>query len=220
MAGAIRYQLVGTEELQEALALFNNHFLAGEPMTKSFNRNVQSPGIDSMMLSMLKEGMSWCAIDEMTGEMVGVFITSEDSLASLPDAPLTYEQYLEMGISKEWCSVFLLFDAVLDIKKVMLEHNETKSFKLFALGIHCDHRNRGIGAELAKCTISHAMKLGYTFADAICSNRYTQKLCERLGFEKVNEIIYATYLDPPTNTYLFKNVEEPHKSAISYVKKI
>jgi ribosomal protein S18 acetylase RimI-like enzyme len=82
----------------------------------------------------------------------------------------------------------------------------------------CD--NRGIGTELARHTFSHAKKLGYTFADAICSNRYTQKLCERLGFEKVNEIIYATYLDPPTNTYLFKNVEEPHKSAISYVKKI
>jgi GNAT superfamily N-acetyltransferase len=173
-------------------------------------------------LENLKEGMSWCAIDESTGELVGMIISCEISLDSLPNARLTFDQYMELGLSRELVLILILCDCILNsnLKQMMLDYKVTEMIKLHSLRVHPSYRNKGIAAELVKISLAHVIKLGYTLLGVICFGIYSQKIFERLGFVMVNKVEYASYIDPVTNTHLFENVKEPHKCGIGYVKKL
>ena len=62
--------------------------------------------------------------------------------------------------------------------------------------------------------------MGFTFAGVICTSAYSQRLFEKLDFIKVEELFFSTYIDNGSNTVLFKDVEEPHRSTASYVNKL
>lgn len=215
----LKYQLVTPSQYEEAIHLFNSEFLSHEPITRAIGCTEQTNTMDQYILSTLKENLSWCVVDQRTGRMVGVRITGSQTLDESQDVP-TFDRYVEQGYSRKWASFLLLIGAVLDTKKVLTAYHETKILKLIALCVHHDYRKKGIATELVRCTLDHAVKLGYTFAGVVCTSIYTQALFVKLGFEKVEERYYADYVDLGTNSLLFKDVEEPHKSIISYVKKL
>jgi ribosomal protein S18 acetylase RimI-like enzyme len=223
MAVNIRYQLIAPEQYEEALAVLNKYYIPDEPMCRALKCTDMKPSkvMDAMIMKTLSKGLSWCAIDDSTGEIVGVKINSEKTLANPLDvATLTYEQCMGMGLSHELALMHVLASSVLDFKQLMLDHNETKMISFVVLTVHQSYRNKGIATELIKRSLAHLIELGYTFAGVICTGSYSQKIYNKLEFTKVKEVEYASYLDPVTNTYVFKDIEEPHKSIIGYVKKL
>ncbi len=217
---AITYQLVTPEQFQEAIELYNTCYLPYDPVLKAVGCTVPSNLDRPMVLGYLKQGLSWCAVDKITGKMVGIRISHSQSVTDLTDAVPTFDDYIQRGWSRAWSSVWVLFSCALDFKKILTTYQEDKMMELFALCVHPDYKKRGIATELVKRNLDHAVKHGHTFAGVLCTSAYTQQLYEKQGFEKVKEVCYATYVDTRTNSFLFKDVEEPHKAAISYVKKL
>ncbi len=152
--------------------------------------------------------------------MVGMSINCIESLADLPDVPPTFEEYVGRGFSRESSSVTVMLDSVFDIKSILMANQESKMFEVFVLSIDSGYKNKGIASELAKRSLDHAVTLGYKLAGAICTSFYTQRLFEKQGFKKMKEVCYATYVNSETNSFLFEDVEEPHKAVISYVKEL
>ena len=214
----IRYQIVKPEQYKEALDLFNTYFLPYEPTCRGLGCGQQSEKMDEIVLDCLKSNLSWCAVEETTGKMIGLMSSRCELIDDLPDIPPTFGEYIESGLSREIASIWVLFDLVLNTKDIMKKNQERKMLMLFALCVHSAHRNKGIGGELVRRTMNHAVKCGYSLAAVICTSSFTQKIFEKLEFNKVNEIEYANYTFD--GTYLFKNVEKVHKSVISYVKKL
>ncbi len=68
---AIAYLLVSPERYKEAIDLFNDQFLPYNPLV---GYTTQTDLLDQKVLEYLKQGLSWCAIDEKTGATVGVRI--------------------------------------------------------------------------------------------------------------------------------------------------
>ena len=215
----ITYLLVAPEQYKEAIDLFNDYFLPYNAIQIAVGCTTQTDLVDQKVLECLKQGLSWCAIDEKTGKMVGVRITCSETITELSDTMPTFDEYLQCGWSKEWSAIWVLLNHAMDVKEIMKTYQESKMLELFALCVHSDYRNLGIAAELVKRTLDHGVKVGFTFAGVICTSAYAQRLFEKQGFEKVKEVCFATYVDIGTNSPLFKDVEEPRK-AISYVKKL
>jgi ribosomal protein S18 acetylase RimI-like enzyme len=208
----IRYEIIGPERFDEALHILNTHYAAEEVEYKCLDVKV-----DHMVFDGLDKGMCWSAIDETTNDMVGVKFTTGVSLDSLPDDPLTYEEYLQKGYSKQLALHLVFYNAIFDFKQLMLDYNQTNMLYLSKLYVYPNYRNRGIATQLVKESIAHGIKLGYKFAGACCSSPYSQMLFEKLNFEKAKEFEYATYIHPVTNTAIFSSIEDP-KSVITYVK--
>ncbi len=217
---ALVYELVTPDRYQEALDLFNNYFLPHNPVLVPVHCTTQVDLMDKKILSLLKEGLSWCAIDKETGKMVGVRITGSETLEELPDVMPTFDEFLASGWSKEWAAVWILLCTAMDTKKILIANQENKILELFALCVQSDYRKKNIATELVKRTLDHGKSVGFKFAGVICTSAFAQRLFEKLEFTKVEELFYSTYIDIGSNTALFKDVEEPHRSAATYVKKL
>ncbi len=220
METGVKYQMIKPEKFQEAINLFNDQFLTYEPMSKAIQVPKHNTATDQTKHYYLEQGLSWCAVDEKSGKMVGISINCCESLADLPDVPPTFDEYVERGFSREWSSMLVLLDSALEIKSILIANQESRMYEVFAVSVHSDYKNKGIASKLVKQSLEHAVALGFTLAGVLCTSIYTQQLFEKQGFEKVKEIFYASYVDGKSNTVIFKNVEEPHKSSISYIKKI
>jgi hypothetical protein len=211
------HQIVTPDVFQEVLDFINDHFINDQPLWNSFGCKMQSKAYDDLLISYMKQGLSLYARDMKTGIMIGSSIIFEQPIdATLP----TNEELLERGFSKEVVSIFNLQRNVLDTKRLMLDYNEKKMLIWFIGCVHRDYRNIYIATEHSKRFLEYMAKVGCTFIGAICTSRFSQKILEGLEFDKVKEIKYESYIDPVTNTRLFKDVEYPHKSAIGYVKKL
>ncbi len=121
---------------------------------------------------------------------------------------------------KKWSLAFGLFNSAFEAKKILTTYKEDKLTKISVLCVHPDYKNRGIGTELMKRSLDHASHCGTTLFGTLCTSIYTQQMCEKQGFEKVKEVYYSTYVDSETKSLLYKDVEEPHKAAISYIKRL
>ena len=127
---------------------------------------------------------------------------------------------VERGFSRHVACVMAFLDLMLNCKKILTSHQESKMLEVFAVCVHSEYRNERIAAELVRQTLDHATKLGFTLTGVICSSIYTQKLFERQGFEKLQEEYYASYVDASTKLMVLENVDKTHPSAKSYVKKL
>jgi RimJ/RimL family protein N-acetyltransferase len=217
----ITYQPVTSNHLdEEVISLFKD--AADTPVTKCFKSYKMDTSRSKQIIKYLREGLSWCGIDDITKKVISITICVAVSLSNLSDHQFSFEQYSEnKECSKELASILLLNQSVMDIKQVLLGYHETKMLLLSGIRVHPSYRNKGIATESVKKVLAYGEEHGYTFAGVVTNSFYAQiRYFEKLGFEKVNEVEYYDYIDPVTNTHLFRNIEHPHKSAIGYVKKM
>ena len=137
----IRYQLIAPDLFGEVLNLYT--YSSDDPVSSSLGCSSQWQELNQSNLENLKEGMSWCAIDESTGEIVGMIISCEISLDSLPNARLKFDQYMELGLSRELVLILILCDCILNsnLKQMMLDYKVTEMIKLHSLRVHPSYRN-------------------------------------------------------------------------------
>ncbi len=180
----------------------------------------QSTKLDTRLLQHLEEGLSWCAIDNTTGEIIGVRLCHGVTIDEVPETMPTYEEYIECGWSKEFTLVWLQEDAVFNTKEIFDLHcKPAKLLKLCGIGVHVDYRHKGIGSELMKRALIDASAKGYSLTGGICSSYYSQKLFEKQGFKKHKEMGYTKF-GSIYNVAVCKGVDDIHKSIISYIKNI
>ena len=174
--------------------------------------------MDKLVLGVLKSGLSWCAVDEVTNQIIGLRLCCGEFIDDLPENIPTLEQYIEQGWPEDFAPILVFLDTVLDHKAGMKQYKKTKMLSLVAVGTHVSYRRMGIATELVRLALLYGAKCGYSFAGVTCTSKFAQKLFEKQGFQQVKEIVYATYR--MNREVVFDSVEEPHKSAIGYVKEI
>lgn len=217
---AYKYKLITPDIVQEALQFYIEHYLPNDPLLKAV-RCTELTDIDRhLTLSYLQQGLSWCAVNEVTGKLVGIKINRSVSMADLPDVKPTLDDYVRSGWLRKQSSVLGLFDLAFDTKQILTTYKEETLMRLFAFCVHPDHQKRGVATELMKQGLDYSAQHGIPLFGVLCTSAYTKQICENQGFDKVKEINYATYVDDLTSSLLFKDVEEPHKAATCYVKRL
>ena len=168
---AVSYQLVVPERFEEAVQLVNNYFLTDEPLLNSIgHRQSDIEKLNQLILRYLEQNLSWCAVDESTGRLVGVAICFCKSITDLPNATPTFDEFVKGGWSRELASILFLLNSLLDGKEILTSYKESKMFELFVGVVHPDYRNRGIAIEIARRALDHAVTVGFTLAGVVCTN--------------------------------------------------
>ena len=207
------------EQYAEALDFFNKHYIPNEPTRKGLGCGKQSDKFDEVVLNFFEDNLSWCALEESTGEMIGLRINQHESIDNLPDVLPTFEQYVKSGWSKELSSILVLLDDVFNAKEIMRQYKETKMLVLWALCVHSAHGKKGIGGELVRRALIHGKDCaGYSLAGVVCTNSFGKNIFEKMEFEKVKEIKYSSYT--VEGKYLFRNIDKLHQSISTYVKRL
>ncbi len=216
----VTYKIVTPDLFQKAYGLYKEYYLPYDPVLKAVGCTEVCNNDTKMVFGFLEQGLSWCAVDEDTGKMIGIHINHCISMAELPDLQPTVQDYVTRGWSKQWALVWHLFGCAFDIKQILAKYKADKIMEFFALCVHSDYKRRGIATEVVKRSLHHASQCGHTLFAVLCTSAYTQQLYEKQGFDKFNEVQYSMYVDSETQTPLGKDVEEPHKAIISYVKQL
>ena len=218
---SIRYDEITSQsshQHQEADSFYYKYFLPFEPMCKALGFNQRNRAIDEVITRCLHSNLSVCAVDETSGEMVGLGIAYSLDIDEITP-PLTYEEHIAGGCTHELALMSMMWDESRgDLKKLLLENQEKTLLRLTTGAVHPDYTGRGIANEIIKKSIASGIKqLGGFVAVVSCTGFYSQKLYEALGFKKVNEIFYADRLF--NGKAVFKDVEHPHISVAGFAKK-
>jgi len=91
----------------------------------------------------------------------------------------------------------------------------SKVVQYLVLGTRGGYEGKGIGTKITAASIVYNKSLGYEKAFVQATHRGSQRVFEKLGFQKVAEIIYEDYEFEGKKPY--ENIVEP-KSAIAFVK--
>ncbi len=216
----LSYQLIDPTRDEEALAFSYDHYFINEPMGKATLDSPQekTPILDTILTNCLKSNdLSMCAIDESSGKMAGLLLSHSCDVDTLPDSQETHDDYVASGIQPKHAPIFVIVDKALDHKQLLIDQKHKKMVYMLLLCVHGDYGQRGIATELVKRTMDHAIsKHGYSMFSVVCTGYYSQRVYEKLGFQKHKEIKYADYT--VDGEVVFRNVEPPHKSTISYYK--
>lgn len=220
---SVAFQILDQSQFDEVVTFFYNDFVRHEPVSKlmggidhrCFER---VPVFDANILKSIKNGLSWCAIEEETSELIGFILYDIIDIKELPDHQPTHEDYVSQGLPHGLATLFVQSDKTRNFKEILHKYNEEKLLSVSVMGVRAGHRGKGICSELVRKSIEYGVqKAGYRLVTVVASNFFNQKIFRKQGFKVVKEIKYAEYVvDGKTP---LKDVEAPHLSKISFVKK-
>ena len=100
----IRYQIVTSDQYEECVTFFYARILGCGPLTQSRGCCTR-PGyhvaeMDKLVLGVLKSGLSWCAIDEVTNHIIGLRLCCGEFIDDLPEIHQLLSNILIKGFRK------------------------------------------------------------------------------------------------------------------------
>ena len=119
-----------------------------------------------------------------TGELVGALLT-EDASSPLPDG-------LEQ-LSPKLDPIFDILDQLAEGHPGLSELESGEGLHLFLLGVSPQAGGRGIGQELVRLCLENGSRLGYQVAFTEATNRVSQHIFRKAGFENRAHRPYGTH---------------------------
>ena len=151
----IKYSLAKTEnQANEILDIFMGDFSKDDPLSKllvKYGPKERPEPILKQVHELVAEGVSLIAIDEATGEIVGMRIGKIVNRAeTLAEKNPTLKELMDV-FPEGHARMMYLFTKYLPPDKVFLEHpDDQRIYLMFGLGVKATHRKRGIASELAR----------------------------------------------------------------------
>ena len=149
--------------------------------------------------------------------MIGLHLCSSINVDNLPP-DRTLEDFVSQGLPKSLAHVQILRKKLFNPRELFVEFNIDKIMYFSGGATSPNYLNKGIVSKLTEHSIRHGRELGYRLVAANSSSFYTQKICERMGFEKRKELKYADYA--VDGKIIFENIRAPHQSVINFIKLI
>ena len=189
---SIRYQIIQSNQHEEALTFYYEHFLTQDPVFSCFGSIQRHPYIDNYVSKALNQNECWCAVDETSDEIISICLCTSIHEADLVDnnqQPPKLEEYLAQGLPEGLAYVEFAKRETVSIKQIMNDYGVSQLVLIGGVGVHPDYQRRGIATTLFERAINHAVQRDYHLCVVGCSSLYTQKLSEKLGFERINELV-------------------------------
>ncbi len=95
-----KYKQVTPDLIKEALQFYHEYYLPHDPVLKAIGCTEVTDMDSQTTLGYLKQGLSWCAVNEVTGNIIGIKINRSLTLFGLPDIKLTFDDYIRRGWSR------------------------------------------------------------------------------------------------------------------------
>ncbi|XP_062549589.1 arylalkylamine N-acetyltransferase-like 2 [Armigeres subalbatus] len=198
------------EAFREALATL---FYADEPLTISYYQGSEVTDDDmAYSLSLIEEGFVWLAVEEETGQIVGLsggeFCESDEAEQLISLAGQTE--------SKKFADILRLLGKLSKEGDLFRRFGVSKAYHVHFLAVHSRMRGRSMGKILMEKQFEYARKCNVKVVCADVTGFYSEKLCKSLGMECIQAIAYSTLKDDAGEPMFL--AEEPHVYIQSMVK--
>ena len=215
----ISFAVLEPDYYQRALQFYRETFIPREPVLYCLGcHKMSNEKSDGMMLQHFSENLTWIAIDESTGKLVGIRVSHCIAAKDLSDNTQTYEDHIQSGWSEAFAALNVINDATLDVKEVLKQYNETKLLKLHSLGVDPAYGNKGIASELVRRSLADGSKKGFSLAAVVATGNASQRIFRKLGFQEIKAVYYKDF--HINGEPRLKNIDCGTESQISFVKKI
>ncbi|KAL0281067.1 UNVERIFIED_CONTAM: hypothetical protein PYX00_002171 [Menopon gallinae] len=211
--GDIVYSEIHPEHYADVIRHLRYNFFADEPLNKSVS--LCKPGeaheeLEQFSLDVLKEGMSFMATLEDTGEVVGVILNGVKGDQGNKENQKTYND-------KKLQKIFDFLGNSDNDLDIYTKYNIADVLEVKILSVDMKYRGRGIASKLFEITEKFAGLKKFKLLRADATALFSQKVFQRFGFTTLKEIVYNEYpnKDEPCFT-----VEPPHVSFKIMVKSL
>ncbi|XP_061393499.1 arylalkylamine N-acetyltransferase-like 2 [Musca vetustissima] len=211
----IRISVIQPEYRQRVLDFLRTHYFREEPLTIGREPRHQEPDEEEFILSIINHGTCLMAIHTETESIVGV----ASSCPKGPDeAENLFEEVATEGPTKYGIILKLLAEVERDAN-VFHRYDVQKALHVHVLGVDAKMRGKNIGGRLMFELTVLGKQLGYEVITADCTSYYSARLCERLGWECINTVYYADYVDDDNKKPYFVP-EPPHNCCRTFAKRL
>lgn len=146
------------------------------------------PELEVWATKYLKEGLSFKALNS-DGQMIGLIINGlmhKNAVEEEDEEPCQHPQFaIILRMMSFVDTQFNIFDRFPQFERGL----DAK-----IMSVNDAYRGVGICKALTQRTIEHMLELELRLFHVLCSSHYSALLCERLGFEKMHEMLYSEYL--------------------------
>ena len=125
----IKYKVVEQVQFQDAIKFYNEQFLRYDPGYRCLKCYTESAKLEKRTLGWLEEGLSYCAVNTATEEMIGLRLAHSVVIKEIPEKTPTFEEYLKLGWSKGMAYSLVHEDALFDAEKILEKYQVTKLLK-------------------------------------------------------------------------------------------
>ena len=201
-----QYVIVRGDRHEDMLDTFKDHFFPDEPISHSLGL-IMSDELREFMRVPLQQNLSIALVSSKTQEIIGGRIIKvnnrEDKLAigTFQSEGMKQFAYISTEADKR-CNIFDYY-------------NVDEVLYFYGLTVHRGYRRRGIGERLMRAALFfiRCLDLGTVIIKGGGTSTFSQRLFEKLGFEKLSEVVYSEFkLD---GKVVITNSGE-HKSEIRY----
>ncbi|XP_033212484.1 uncharacterized protein LOC117170071 [Belonocnema kinseyi] len=178
---------------EEVLRLIKHHYLKEDPMCRSVNllkdHESKQQYLDLIKIWM-KDSTSLIAISKSSGRVIGTIIARINSLL---DKTNTYSR-VQIFQGKALELIMSLKSALVLQADAYSLFEVDKYLRIYILCVHPSYENNDLGAELLFSSYQVAMSLQLVAIAGIFTSAKNQKTASRVGFKKVTEIKYSTWI--------------------------
>ena len=172
--------------------------------------------LDNLLREMLYSQTCFMAKNKESA-IVGVVFCN---VISKPNEPIdicpTKTEYIKQGWPDDFAHILLLLDQLGYHPKIMLEKKVHQLFDIFAVVVKPEYQQQGLATQLITKALTKAQSLKIPLVTITCTSTFTQRCCNKLGFEIENMIRYENWFYE--GKQIFNNIDPAHPAIISYVK--
>ena len=199
--------IVREDRYEDMLDLYKDHFFPDEPISQSIGLTMDDELRDFMRKPLL-QNLSIALVSSRTGELIGGRIIKVNNRQEnrLPIATFKSEAMKKFAhISTEADKLCNIFDY----------YSVQEIFHFYGIVVRREFRRRGLGEKLMRAALLfiRSLDLGVVVLKGGGTSLYSQRLFEKMGFEKLSEVVYSEFkID---GEIVMTNTGE-HKSEIRY----
>ncbi|CAD6241261.1 GSCOCG00002594001-RA-CDS [Cotesia congregata] len=211
-------QVIKQEDKPEVLKFLRRFFFRDEPLNASIEliprgENSTCVPLEEYSMSSIDENLSLKAVSS-AGNIVGVQLNGTTVKPEDTDEP----DFIKNCDNFKFKKILRLLHHV-DRKAAVLDrYPGSKILDVKIISVDSGCRGKGIAAALCQKTVDIAKELNYNYIRTDASSHYTAKLCKRLGFEQIFELMYKDYVD--SNGKSIFTPAYPHSCISTFIKKL
>lgn len=205
-------RVAGVEDGDRMMKFLHLHYYREEPLTASCAPPEPDEEDQKFLLSNLPHGT--CLLMFHKDRIVAVAVAGPKG----PDeAEHLFDEAAKLAGSK-WGRILGILARAERDANVFSRYGVDRAIHLHALGVDEQLRGRAIGERLVNALAVRGKELGYQLLTADCSSYYSSRLMKRLGYELVNSIPYANYVDAAGEQLI--RPPAPHKALETLVLRL
>ncbi|XP_075168790.1 arylalkylamine N-acetyltransferase-like 2 [Haematobia irritans] len=157
-----------------------------------------------------------CSLMALEGDtLVGVFVAMPKNRSSIDEY---FENAQQLGKTNKYGQIMQLLGEINRDAGIFDRYGVDEILYLYIASVASSHGGRGIAAQMTRELMRLAKEWNYKVLSMDCSSYYCTRVCERLGLECLNTVVFEDYKDESGNP-IFKPAL-PHRAMKTFAQRL